>query len=81
MDHLNHKLSKDPQRVLDKYSSYLIWGRNPITYKDSYKYKMAIKSKHINKIANEVLDFKKMYIFYSGKQNFNKEINNVIKKI
>lgn len=77
---LSNKLDRDPYRLLNKYSKYILWEHQPITEKEEYSLMMNIKRKDIQEVSRKVLDMSQIMIIYSGKKNQNREIYKILNK-
>ena len=77
---LVEKQNKSPNRLLNNYSTYMLWNKKIITDKDEHQMFMDITKKDIKDIANKIFDMSNIMIMYSGKTNKNKDIKNILKK-
>ena len=77
---LVEKQNKNPNNLLNKYSTYMLWNKKIITDKDEHQMFMDITKKDIKNIANKIFDMSNVMIMYSGKTNKNKDIKNILKK-
>ena len=77
---LVEKQNKNPNNLLKKYSTYMLWNKKIITDKDEHQMFMDITKKDIKNIANKIFDMSNIMIMYSGKTNKNKDIKNILKK-
>jgi len=77
---LVEKQNKNPNNLLKKYSTYMLWNKKIITDKDEHQMFMDITKKDIKNIANKIFDMSNVMIMYSGKTNKNKDIKNILKK-
>tara|TARA_B110001469_G_C9637367_1_gene319761 strand:+ start:958 stop:2271 length:1314 start_codon:yes stop_codon:yes gene_type:complete len=78
--YISNNLDKDPSRILNRYSRYILWGKEPITEKEEYDFLLDINQNNILKMSREIFDFSKMMIIYSGKTNVNDKINKLLKQ-
>ena len=77
---LVEKQDKNPNNLIKKYSTYMLWNKKIITDKDEHQMFMDITKKDIKNIANKIFDMSNVMIMYSGKTNKNKDIKNILKK-
>lgn len=78
---INDSLTFNPLRLLDEYIKYLLWGEDIVKFNDEYKNFANVDKKILKKISNTIFDFNKMYIFYNGTKNHNKEIAKLLQNI
>ena len=62
----------------DFYSFYLLWNKKICSLKDNLNKLLKITPEEIKHISNEIFKKENMVISYSGKENLNSKINEIV---
>ena len=74
----NDQISFTPMKLLEEYSKYILWDEKIVDFKQEYSNFSDIDQEELKYIIRKLFNFKKLYIFYDGTINKNKQIKGIL---